>query len=278
MMNAPKEIAQATVGIGKGKATNAASKLFVLAFFAGMFIAFGATAANTVSTGVQPAAVAKLLGAMVFPTGLAMVLVAGSELFTGNSLIIVGLLQKEVKLADMLKNWAVVWIGNLVGSIFVAWLVNMGGQLDIFKNEEKVSLIAVTTMKVAATKCSLSLTAALCLGILCNIMVCIAVWMSFGAKTVSCKIVAIYLPIMAFVLCGFEHSVANMYYIASGLFAKGNAAYAAVLDTIPNIGNLTWGNYFIKNLIPVTIGNVIGGSLVVGCLYWFAYLKGSESK
>lgn len=274
MMNAPKEIAQATVGIGKGKATNSASKLFVLAFFAGMFIAFGATAANTVSTGVEPAAIAKLLSALVFPTGLAMVLVAGSELFTGNSLIIVGLLQKEVKLADMLKNWAVVWVGNLVGSIFVAWLVNIGGQLNLFNNG-----VAVTTMKVAASKCGLSLTAALCLGILCNIMVCIAVWMSFGAKTVSCKIVAIYLPIMAFVLSGFEHSVANMYYISSGLFAKGNEVYLqAATDAGVKLANLTWGNFFVKNLIPVTIGNVIGGSLVVGCLYWFAYLKGSESK
>jgi len=265
-MFTPKEVAQNVIGIGKAKATNAPAKLFLLGILAGMFIALAAVGANTASSVIENASAAKLIGACVFPVGLAMVLIAGSELFTGNNLIIVAVLEKEVTLAQMLKNWLFVYIGNFVGALLIAVLVNYSGQLDLFGGA-----LAATTIKAAATKASLNFGKAILLGILCNFLVCIAVWMSFAAKTVGGKIAGLFLPIMLFVLAGFEHSVANMYYVPSGLFAAG--LYPDAAAGVANIANLTWGNFFINNLIPVTIGNIIGGVGLVGCMYWAIYLK-----
>lgn len=270
-MFSPKEVAQNVIGIGKMKATNAPAKLFLLGILAGMFIALAAVGANTASSVIENASAAKLVGACIFPVGLAMVLLAGSELFTGNNLIIVAVLEKEVTVGQMLKNWLFVYVGNFVGSMLVAVLINASGQLDLFGGA-----LAVTTMKVAATKASLNFGKALVLGILCNFLVCIAVWISFAAKTVVCKMAGIFMPIMLFVLAGFEHSVANMYYVPSGLLALGNYADAAA--GIANIGNLTWGNFFVNNLIPVTIGNIIGGVVLVGMMYWAIYLKKSPAE
>jgi len=270
-MFTPKEVAQNVIGIGKAKATNSPWKLFLLGILAGMFIALAAVGANTASSVIENASVAKLVGACVFPVGLAMVLIAGSELFTGNSLIIISVLEKEAKFSQMLKNWLFVYVGNFVGALLIALLVNGSGQLDLFGGA-----LAATTIKAAATKASLDFGKAILLGILCNFLVCIAVWMSFAAKTVGGKIAGLFLPIMLFVLAGFEHSVANMYYVPSGLFAMN--AYPDVAAGIANIGNLTWGNFFVNNLIPVTIGNVIGGVGLVGCLYWLIYLKKPSTK
>lgn len=268
-MYTPAEVTKNVVGIGKGKAALPVSKMFILGMMAGIFIALAAVASNTVSCTVESASIAKLLSGLVFPAGLTMVLLAGSELFTGNCLMIIPLFEREITLKAMLKNWIIVYIGNFIGSIIIVFLVYWGGQLDLFSGA-----LAVNTIKVAAAKCSLTFTKALCLGILCNLLVCIAVWISFAAKTVSSKIIGLFLPIMLFVLCGFEHSVANMYYGMAGIVANTNDAYhAAAAETVANIANLTPGNFFLMNLLPVTIGNIIGGSVLVGCVYWFAYLR-----
>ena len=270
-MFAPNEVAKNVIGIGKKKATTSSIRLLLLGVLAGMFIALAAVGANTASAVIENASAAKLIGACVFPVGLAMVLIAGSELFTGNNLIIVSVLEKETKLSQMLRNWVLVYIGNFIGSLLIALIINGSGQLDLFGGA-----VAVTTIKVAASKASLAFGKAVLLGIACNFLVCIAVWISFAAKTVAGKIVGLFMPIMLFVLCGFEHSVANMYYVPSGLFAMG--AYPEAAAGIANIGNLTWGNFFVNNLIPVTLGNIIGGMVLVGMMYWFIYLRKSKKE
>ena len=248
--------------------------MLLLAVMAGAFIALGGVGATTAAVGVQPASVGKLMGACIFPGGLTMVLLAGSELFTGNCLLTVPLLEKEIKLSGMLKNWVVVYVGNFIGGILVAAGVVYSHQISLFDNGMAVSVISA-----AAGKCALSFTDALIRGIFCNFLVCIAVWVSFAAKDVAGKIIGLFFPIMIFVVCGFEHSVANMYYIGAGLFAKGIPEYAqAAADAGVNLDVLTWGNFLGTNLIPVTIGNIIGGGICVGCVYWFLYLRKKDEK
>ncbi|KIR02018.1 Formate efflux transporter [Lachnospiraceae bacterium TWA4] len=268
-MNSPAEIAKNYLTIGKNKVNTPVPKMFLLAMLAGMFIGMGAVAA-TAANGTLGAGV----GAFVFPGGLAMVLVAGSELFTGNSLIVIPLLQGEVSIGGLLKNWVVVYLGNLVGSLLVAFIAVQGGVMTKF---------GAGTVSTALSKCSLSFSDALLKGIGCNFLVCIAVWMSFAAKDVVGKIVGLYLPIMMFVIAGFEHSVANMTYIPMGLFANQTMRDAAVKAAEESgkaidLANLSWGNFFISNLLPVTIGNIIGGGILVGCVYWFVYLSDSKNK
>ncbi len=273
-MNSPAEVAKNYIGIGKGKVNTPIAKMFVLAILAGMFIGLAGVGATTVSSTVENASLAKFVGACVFPGGLAMVLVAGSELFTGNCLIVIPLMEKEVTVAGMLKNWIVVWCGNFVGGCLVSLLSVWCHQGSLFSNK-----VAVANISTAIGKCSLSFGDAFFKGIGCNFLVCIAVWMAFAAKDVAGKIIGLYFPIMLFVLEGFEHSVANMYYITIGLFAKSNADYlAAAQEAGLDLTNLTWGNMFVNNLIPVTLGNIVGGSVLVGLAYWFCYLQGNKNK
>lgn len=271
-MNSPAEVAKNYVNIGKGKVNTPVPKMFILAMMAGMFIAMAGVGASTASCTVENASLGKLVGAAVFPGGLAMVLIAGSELFTGNTLLIIPLMEKEVSLAGVLKNWVVVYIGNLVGSMIVSAICVWGGQVGLFSNG-----LAVSAMATATAKCSMPFMQALIKGIGCNFLVCIAVWMSFAAKDIAGKFFALYLPILIFVVAGFEHSIANMYYITVGLFAKMNPTYVqAAADAGKDLTNLTWGNMFIANLLPVTIGNIIGGAVLVGLSYWFVYLRKSK--
>ncbi len=262
-MFSPAEVANNVIGIGKAKAGNKPYKLFLLGILAGMFIALAAVGANTAGCTIENASVSKLVGACIFPVGLLMVLVAGSELFTGNNLIIVSVLTGDVKWTAMLKNWGIVYLGNFVGSILIALIACYSGQFGLFGGA-----LAATTIKVATGKATLTFGQAILKGIACNFLVCIAVWMSFAAKSVGGKLAAVYLPIMLFVLAGFEHSVANMYYVPAGLFAASATGTAAE--------GLTWGNFFINNLIPVTIGNIIGGALLVGVMYWAIYLADAK--
>lgn len=269
-MFAPNEVAANVINIGKKKVNTPPLKLFVLGILAGMFIAFAAVGANTASSVIENAGVSKLVGALLFPAGLAMVLIAGSELFTGNSLIIVSTLEGETSIGGLLKNWVCVYAGNFIGAVLVAWLVNGGHQLSLFSNA-----LAGVTINTATAKATLSFGDAFIRGLMCNFLVCIAVWMSFAAKDVAGKIVGMYFPVMLFVLCGFEHSVANMYYVPAGLFALGNPAYAAAATA--DISGLTWGNFFLNNLLPVTLGNIVGGVVLVGVFYWFIYLKKNKA-
>ncbi len=265
----PAEVARNYIGTGKAKVDTPVRKMFLLAVLAGAFIAMGGVGATTVAVSVPLASVGKFVGACVFPGGLTMVLLAGSELFTGNTLLVIPLLEKEISPGGMLKNWAVVYLGNLAGGLLTAAGVVYSHQPDLFGDQMAVSVIST-----AAAKCSLSFGDGVIRGILCNFLVCIAVWISFAAKDVAGKIMGLFFPIMMFVLCGFEHSVANMYYIGAGIFAKGIPEYAqAAVKAGVDSGAVTWGNFLGANLLPVTIGNIIGGAVCVGCVYWYVYLK-----
>lgn len=269
-MNSPAEVAKLYVQAGKAKVNLPIGRMFVLALLAGAFIAFGGVGATTVAVSIPLASVGKFVGAAVFPGGLTMVLCAGSELFTGNCLLTIPLLEKEIKVRQMLKNWIVVYIGNLIGAIIIAAICVYGHQASLFNNGMAVSMIST-----AAAKTAMPFSDAVLKGIACNFLVCIAVWIGgFAAKSVGGKLAGLFFPIMMFVGCGFEHSIANMYYIAAGLFAKTNAVYAAAAtEAGVNFAHLNWVTYFTKNLIPVTLGNIIGGAVCVGCAYWYVYLK-----
>ncbi|MDR1329036.1 MAG: formate/nitrite transporter family protein [Oscillospiraceae bacterium] len=268
-MNSPKEVAQNYIAVGEAKAKLPAGKMTVLAILAGMFIALAGAGSTIASVTVASPSLAKLMGALVFPVGLAMTLIAGSELFTGNCLLIIPVLERRIKVSDMLRNWFFVYVGNLIGGFLVAALAVYGGTFSLFDNAAAGAVI-----NTAVAKASLSFGDALLRGILCNFLVCIAVWISFAAKDVVGKVAGLFLPIMLFVLSGYEHSVANMYYISAGLFAAKNPAYAAAATA--NLTKLSWGSMFGKNLLPVTLGNIIGGVLLVGVAYWFTYLRGGD--
>ena len=198
-----------------------------------------------------------------------MVLLAGSELFTGECLMVISVQEKSISWRNMLKCWVLVYIGNFIGSVAVAFLMAYSQQFSLFANN-----LALFTIKTAIAKTALTPESALILGVFCNFLVCIAVWISFAGTTVSEKLAGLYLPIFLFVLSGFEHSVANMYYIPAGLFAKGNSVYASVaMQHGIDLSNLTWGNFLLHNLLPVTIGNIIGGGILVGLIYWFVYVN-----
>lgn len=263
-MNSPAQIAKNYVEIGVGKVKLNIIKMFLLAVMAGIFISAAGIASSAADVSVEAASVAKLISALLFPAGLAMVLIAGSELFTGNCLLIIPLMEKRVSIGNVMKNLIVVYLGNLVGSLLFTLLLAYGGVFSLF--DEKLAVMCVST---AVTKCGISFSQAVIRGILCNIFVCIAVWMSFAAATVPGKIMGMYFPIMLFVLCGFEHCVANMGYIANGLFAKMVYGIEAP--------SLTWSAFFIKNLLPVTLGNILGG-MAVGLVYWFVYLHQGKEK
>jgi len=268
-MNSPKEVAQNYINIGIGKMKLSTGRMFVLAVLAGMFIALAGVGAAVASATIANASIAKLVGALVFPTGLAMVLLAGSELFTGNNLLIIPVLEKQAKVTAMLRSWIIVYIGNFVGSLLIAFLAVYGGVFDAFSN-----VAAAAVIKAATAKVSMGWLDAFSRGILCNFLVCIAVWMGFAAKDVVGKIAGLYLPIMLFVVAGFEHSIANMYYISAGLLAAKFPSYAAAAtEAGVNLSKLSWSAMFTSNLIPVTIGNMVGGVVMVGIAYWYIYLK-----
>ena len=259
-MHSPLEIALNFVQIGIHKVRLSAWKMLLLGFFAGCFIGFAGIAATTASATVDNASVGRLLGACVFPAGMSMVLVAGSELFTGNNLIIISLLQKEIKLWQMLKNWLFVYLGNFLGAAFVAGMVVYGHTPEQFGGH-----LAQRIVTTAVAKVNLSFSESLIRGILCNILVCIAVWASFAAKKVSGKLLMSFWPIMIFVLCGFEHSIADIYFEIAGILT--GRMYGI------DLGALNFTTFLTRNLLPVTIGNIIGGSGIVGVGYWLVYLS-----
>jgi formate/nitrite transporter len=222
---------------------------------------------------VLPFGVGRLLAGLVFCLGLVLVVVGGAELFTGNALIVMAWAAGEVRLREMLRVWLIVYIGNFAGAVGTAVLVFLSGQY--LAGDGKV---AEAVLKLALGKATLPLDRAFFLAILCNVLVCLAVWLSLGARSTGDKILAVVFPVSAFVAAGFEHSVANMYLVPLGLFVKmwgpaslwtqvpgGEMAYAA----------LTWTGFWL-NLVPVTIGNIIGGGGLVGAVYWFVYLRNRE--
>lgn len=259
-MHSPLEIARYYVEIGIAKVKLSAIKMLILGAFAGMFIGFAGIASTTSSATIENASIARLVSACVFPAGMAMVLIAGSELFTGNNLIMIAWLEKKIRLMDMLKNWFFVYIGNFIGASFVAVLVVYGHTPSLYGGKLAEKMVAAAQTRVVQT-----FPEAFIRGILCNILVCIAVWAAFAAKKVSGKLLMSFWPVMLFVLCGFEHSIADMYFGVAGLLTVHEYGIAAE--------GLTWGSFLLKNLLPVTLGNLVGGAGIVGCGYWAMYLK-----
>lgn len=265
-----QEIMETLVNSGINKTNSSLKKLIILGIMAGAYIAFAGAASTMASYNLLSSSVyyglGRVISGMVFTGGLIIVTLAGAELFTGNSLITLTLVERKTTLAKMLRNWVVVYIANLAGSILIAWLVYNSGILGASQG-----LLGGIIVKIAAGKVNMTFMQCIASGILCNWLVCLAVWCATGSKSTVGKIFAIFFPICMFATCGFEHSVANMYFIPAGLFASANEAFVSMSGVSGEVmANLSWGSMFADNLLPVTIGNLIGGILFVAMGYWLA--------
>ena len=272
----PSEVAGELVTVAENKANLSLLQKIVLGIIAGAYIAFAAVASNTAAfqlmNNPSTLGLSKLLSAFVFSGGLILVVVCGSELFTGNNLMLMGVYEKKISVKQLLISWGIVYVANFVGSILIAFMVAKYGQLGFAG-----SMLGGAIIKIACAKVSLSTSNAILLGLMCNWLVCLAVWGSTAARDIGSKIMAIFFPIMMFVTAGFEHSIANMYYISAGLFAKENSQYVDVALQLgvkqSDIANLDWSSFFLGNLLPVTLGNIIGGTIFVGTAYWLAFMR-----
>ncbi len=269
LLNTPHEIIQQNILGAAAKAKTRILNILVLGMMAGSFIAMGAQSSSLAVHNISNIGLARTLAGCIFPVGLMMIVFVGGELFTGDCMMSMAWMQRKIHFADMLRTLVLVYVSNFVGAALIAFLVAHSGQYDY-----SFGALGAYTIKVAYGKVHLSFANALVSGILCNILVCVAVLMAAAAKDIAGKVLAIFFPILAFVVSGFEHCVANMYYIPAGIFASKNAAYAAKAFEFYNIdstqlSSLNWGSFAISNLIPVTIGNIIGGALLVGgaCFY-----------
>jgi formate/nitrite transporter len=231
-------------------------------------IGFGAMAANTASHAIENLSLIRLTSGLLFPFGLGMIMLLGAELFTGNCMIFISVLAGKTILRNMLKNWFCVYFGNMLGSVLLAWGIVASGQLNL--ND---GMLALYTIKVATGKCGISLGSAIISGTFCNILVCLGVLCSLSAKDTIGKILGAYIPVVFFVIGGFEHSVANMYYIPTGILAMKISKFATMaVGAGLDISRLGWGNFFFVNLLPVTIGNIIGGA-GIAVLLWLCHVK-----
>lgn len=271
----PADMARRAEEVGVKKAGLDALSLFVLAVLAGAFISLGALFATTVASGsttLMPYGIVRLLAGLTFSLGLILVLVGGAELFTGNTLIVMAWANRRVGTLDLLRNWTLVYFGNFVGALTTAVLVFVSGQYTFGGGA-----VGVTALATAHQKVQLDFLQAVALGILANALVCLAVWLTFSAHSTVDRILAIVPPITAFVAAGFEHSVANMYFIPVGIFIRLGAPatfwtqIGQAPDDFPALG---WEQFLIANLLPVTMGNIVGGAVLVGAVYWFIYLRG----
>lgn len=276
----PKDVAAITVGNAEKKAASPFFNLLVLGILAGAYIALGAELSTIVTNDLAKYfgdGLTRLFSGLVFSLGLILVVIGGAELFTGNTLMVTGWLEGKITGQKVLRNWVIVYCANFIGAILLAsffygtglWEVNGG-------------LVGAKAVMIANGKVNLSWSEALFRGILCNWLVCLAVWLASASRDGVSKILAIVFPVTAFVASGFEHSIANMYFIPEGIFLKDQAvvlqAVAASLGTdtagaAAALANLNWGSFVVKNLIPVTIGNIIGGALFVGAFYWSVFLR-----
>ena len=247
-MNTPKEILQIWINNGKNKASLPVHKMFLLGILAGMFIGFGSHV-FLIATAADASAVSKLIGAALFPVGLMLVILCGAELFTGNNLMTLALMDRQITWKGLLTNWCVVYLGNLCGSVLLAFLLAKSG---LYTGD-----LLARAQALAVSKASMPFMQGMIKGILCNILVVLACWFQAGSKDMTGKIFAIWFPIMLFVFAGFEHSVANMTYIPLGMFTGAEVTIAGLF----------------ANLIPVTIGNIIGGALFIPVFYTAIYGK-----
>ena len=277
----PKQLSRELVKVGVAKAGLPAINMIALGILAGVFIGFAAHLATTVATGwdfgsggADIFGLKKFFIGAVFSVGLMLVIIPGSELWTGNNIMFIALMDKKISFGQLMKNWSLVYIGNLIGSIFLAFIIaKSSGLLS--------GSVGGTAINIASGKVSALLPMGHNYGyffraIGCNWLVCLAVMMAVAAKDIGGKILAIFFPIMAFVTSGFEHCIANMYFIPAGIFAKGfDKAVTASGKSTEVLGALNWGSMWTNNLIVVTLGNLVGGAIMVGFIYWFIYVKGS---
>jgi formate transporter len=270
----PQQMALKAEELGVAKAQLSTTSTLALAVLAGAFIALGAVFATTVTSGaagVLPAGVARLLAGLVFSLGLILVVVGGAELFTGNNLIIMAWAGGKLSHAGLLRNWVLVYLGNFIGAMGTVLLVFVGRQYTF--DGGGIGAVALAT---ARHKVELGFLQAVTLGILANGLVCLAVWLSFSARTTADRILAVIFPITAFVAAGFEHSIANMYFVPLGILIRMRApeSFWLAVEAVPaDYAALTWTGFLWHNLLPVTIGNIIGGVALVGVTYWFVYLR-----
>ena len=268
--NPPKTIAETVAStVGVGKTTSPWMTVFILGILAGAYIGFGGLLSTSVTFDMGPAlglGFKKFLAGSVFSVGLILVVIAGAELFTGNNLMISSVMTKDIGFGAMVKRWGLVYLANFIGSIVLALIFYLSG---LWKTGS--GAMGAAAVGVAYGKVNLGFMEALIRAIGCNWLVCLAVWMALAARQVISKIWAIYFPIMAFVAIGFEHCVANMYFIPAGIFLHHWAGIPGPAAFDP--ASLGWGSFLWRNLLPVTIGNIIGGAVFVGMSYWSAYLR-----
>lgn len=272
----PHQITEKADDVAYSKATKAFLSAFYLAITAGMFISLAFVFYITVTTGTQtmPWGISKLVGGLAFSMGLLLVVVVGGELFTSSTLTLIAKASNRITTGRMLKNWAVVYFGNYIGATFLVILIFLSGLYSADNGQW-----GLNALQVAQHKLHHSFIQAVALGILCNIMVCLAIWMAFGARTISDKMFAVLLPVAMFVASGFEHSIANMFMVPTGIMIHhfAPAAFWASIGHYPSeFADITTMNFIVHNLIPVTIGNIIGGGVVVGLMHWMIYLRPSK--
>ena len=271
----PPEMALVAEDVGVSKARMGFLKTMILGVLAGAFIAFGALFATVVTSGsTMSYGVTRLLAGISFSLGLILVVVGGAELFTGNNLLIMAWAGRKVTTLQVIRNWIIVYAGNMFGAFSIVVMMFVSGHYL-----SGHGTVGASILQIAKAKCELGFFQAIILGILCNILVCLAIWLCFSARSAHGKILAIIFPITAFVAAGFEHSVANMYFIPIGITVKDWAApelWDFMQRSPGEFSSLTWANFFLRNLIPVTIGNIIGGGVFVGLAYWFIYLRGQD--
>jgi formate transporter len=265
-------MADRIVTLGTKKVALDAWTTFALAILAGAFIAIGAELYTLVVTGsVLGFGMTKAVGGLVFCIGLILVVIAGAELFTGNNLILMAWFSGKATVLQVLRNWAIVYVGNLIGSLATALIMHYTGQWAFAGYG-----VGATALNIANAKVNIPFTQGLARGVMCNALVCLAVWLCMSGRTTTDKILAILFPIMAFVASGFEHSVANMYFIPMGILLNGNAEVMAVAGkTVSDLTNLNFLG-LLSNLLPVTIGNIFGGGFMVAVVYWLIYLRPKE--
>jgi formate/nitrite transporter len=269
----PPDMALACEVAGVAKAERDGLALVVLGVLAGAFIALGAVFMTVVLTGADalPWGVARLIAGLVFSLGLILVIVGGAELFTGDSLMIVAYASRRITMGALLRAWSLVYIGNIIGALGTAALVLLAGQYGLAGGA-----VGKTALAIAAAKAALPTVQLFFLAVLCNVLVCLAVWMSFGSRTTTDKVMVIVAPIAAFVAAGFEHSIANLYLLPYALAIKawaGPELWTALgLNTEAAYPDLTVGSA-LHNIVVATLGNLAGGNLMVGAVYWLVYLR-----
>jgi formate transporter len=273
----PPDVARRAEDVGVAKVAMPVASVTVLAVLAGAFISLGAMFSTVVTAGggIAPG-LARLLGRLVFSLGLVLVVVAGAELFTGNALVVIATASRRVRLRALLFNWLIVYVGNFAGALLTTLGVVWSG---IYVRGD--GAVGARALDIAATKTSLVVEEALILGVFANALVCLAVWLSLSARSVADKVLAVIFPVSAFVAAGFEHSIANMYFIPAGLFLRARAPDSFWTATGAGPGDyssVTWQDFLVGNLAPVTVGNIVGGAVLVGLVYWFVYLRGRRDR